>query len=131
MDRKLRSRRAVGMARPPVFVACLTAPGSGDGTSAPSLSHASLQSHVLAQVDGVRTEVFTTEYSDRVMVILSQINKMGTLVSASREVSRDGTISYHPAPRTYTSVNDRSAIYSRDSLKMLRQVQHAYFNRTT
>ena len=43
---------------------------------------------------GRETEIFTTVYSDRVMVIVTQMNKMGTMISAWEESSLAGSTTF-------------------------------------
>jgi hypothetical protein len=45
-----------------------------------------LQRHVALLVDGVHTEVLVTMYVDRVLCVVTQRDKMGTLVTASKDV---------------------------------------------
>ena len=43
-----------------------------------------------ASIDGVHTEVVCTAYADRVFVLVTQLRKVGNLVSASVESGADG-----------------------------------------
>jgi hypothetical protein len=50
--------------------------------------------HVTAEISGVATELCILIFSDRYFVILSQLNKLGTMISAEQERGPDGVRVY-------------------------------------
>ena len=72
--------RAGGGAGPP--------PAAGGGLAAAAALPATRQA--AARINGVHTEVVVSGFADRVVVVVSQLGKPGTLLSASAEPSSDG-----------------------------------------
>mmetsp|Transcript_30269 Transcript_30269/g.51186 ORF Transcript_30269/g.51186 Transcript_30269/m.51186 type:complete len:130 (-) Transcript_30269:521-910(-) len=80
------------------------------------------QLHHLITVDGESTDIISTVYSDRIFVIISQLDKFGTLLKAWSEPRSDGGMLFQVSTLLGKRDDPLLHIYARQIIERMAQV---------
>jgi proteasome assembly chaperone 3 len=79
-----------------------------------------LDQRAVVEIDGIRTEILCTAFLDRVFVLITQINKVGTVISAWADPKSDGGYLFHTEVLLGRRDDPLLTIYARQIIEKLR-----------